>query len=573
MKELRTTLDGRHWTLDDSSRAASRSQPPAGDTDRTSSKSRANVSTATKSHIPSTHASAVTESHIPSIHERAPSRSRATVSPTSITPRVLFQSSAPSPSSSNDPYSSDDGVSPPEATSFADLNSDDDDGNTVILARPEADNDDLNRSFVDDFLPPGFTGSGLLSGSSAILNTAATAVRGATVTAVRQMFSAEHRSQRSTDARVLPDDPNSNDHEQSKDQSFVRDRLPPKEQGPTFEQFAVMQRKYAALKQQMDDILSRQSIEQRNRDIENAIELQLKEAYEKAGMAYTPRSAPVSGPVAPPPTPSVTSHGPRPHEYRISHKSIGYLRPADASHKPFEAIDGEVYVRPLAWLAHLRTKLELRDDDFQYKNQVLQVASECLVGRAAAWWTAIGQRMRNSLLIDYNLELWHQHMQVLCQSKEQTRKEALGRTWRVDQEECWDYVWDKAALFEELELRDRPVGVALITEILDGLPASLARMCRTEFSPNPTVADLTRKLQVLVPRWRKDTGPGRMVALVGLPPLPPDPGMHPCLTGLQPPACTTDLRSRIRMIRPKLVLNLILKPNNPLGATLSRTAG
>ena len=65
-------------------------------------------------------------------------------------------------------------------------------------------------------------------------------------------------------------------------------------------------------------------------------------------------------------------------------------------------------------------------------------------------------------------------------------------------------MWNKAALFEELDPRDRPTGVSLISEILDGLPSSLARMCRTEFSPNPTVSDLTRELQVLVPRWRRD---------------------------------------------------------------------
>lgn len=91
-------------------------------------------------------------------------------------------------------------------------------------------------------------------------------------------------------------------------------------------------------------------------------------------------------------------------------------------------------------------------------------------------------------------------MQVLCQSREQTKREAVGRTWKVDKEECWDYVWLKAALFEELKARDRPTGTALMSEILDGLPVSLARMCRSEFSPNPTVSDLTRELQVLVPR-------------------------------------------------------------------------
>lgn len=39
-------------------------------------------------------------------------------------------------------------------------------------------------------------------------------------------------------------------------------------------------------------------------------------------------------------------------------------------------------------------------------------------------------------------------------------------------------------------------------------------MCRTEFNPNPTVSDLTRELQVLVPRWRRDFAsrePGRFL--------------------------------------------------------------
>lgn len=84
----------------------------------------------------------------------------------------------------------------------------------------------------------------------------------------------------------------------------------------------------------------------------------------------------------------------RPIEYWVSHKSIGFRRPGDASHYPFEAMDGDVFVRPLARLAHLSTKLDLKDD-FNNKNQVLQVASEGLVGHAAAWWTAIGPPVRS----------------------------------------------------------------------------------------------------------------------------------------------------------------------------------
>ena len=56
---------------------------------------------------------------------------------------------------------------------------------------------------------------------------------------------------------------------------------------------------------------------------------------------------------------------------------------------------------------------------------------------------------------------------------------AMAHTWRVGNEKWSDYVWDKAALFEELELHDRPTGVALISEILDGLTSTLARICRT----------------------------------------------------------------------------------------------
>lgn len=270
---------------------------------------------------------------------------------------------------------------------------------------------------------------------------------------------------------------------------------------PTQEQFADMQQKYASIQRQLDDLLSAQSADRRAQAIEDDLELRRKAAYESAGIAYSPRPRLSLSQAGSPRAPNVH----RTVEYRVSHKSIGFLRPADASQHPFEAIAGDVYVRPLAWLAHLSTKLDLKED-FNYKNQVLQVASECLVGRTAAWWTAIGPRMRSILLTDYTLELWHQQIQVLCQSKEQTRKAALSRSWRIDQEECWNYVWDKAALFEELDARDRPTGVALISEILDGLPSSLARMCRSEFSPNPTVSDLTRELQILVPRWRKHFG-------------------------------------------------------------------
>lgn len=153
------------------------------------------------------------------------------------------------------------------------------------------------------------------------------------------------------------------------------------------------------MQRQLEGLVSSQAAVVQARAIEEEVEAHRRTAYESAGLPCPPRVS-----AGTPATPV-----PRNVEYHISHKSIGYLRPADASQRPFEAIEGETYVRPLAWLAHLRTKLELQDD-FQYKNKVLQVASECLVGRAAAWWTAIGQRMRNILLTDYSLEQWHLHI-------------------------------------------------------------------------------------------------------------------------------------------------------------------
>lgn len=398
----------------------------------------------------------------------------------SLPSRILF----PSAESSSSAESHSSAVDPDDSP---------DDGASTILVQP------LGHSFLDDFVPRGISGSDLLAGSTAVIHSTSSALNhtatalNTTAAAVRQMFGSSSDRQAGPKATVGPDDT-----PRARAPGGAPPPAPPP--APTPQQFADLQLRYAALQRRVDELASRQSAEQRARAIDDEIEQRRQAAYEAANIPYSPRRpASPPAPGAPPPL------GPRNMEYRIAHKSIGYLRPADASLKPFEAVDGEVYVRPLAWLAHLRTKLELRDD-FHYKNQVLQVASECLVGRAAAWWTAIGQRMRNMLLADYTLDLWHQHMQVLCQSREQTRKEAKHRSWQVDKEECWDYVWEKAALFEELEPRDRPSGMALISEMLDGLPASLARMSRTEFMPNPTVSELTRELQVLVPRWRKDFG-------------------------------------------------------------------
>lgn len=102
-----------------------------------------------------------------------------------------------------------------------------------------------------------------------------------------------------------------------------------------------------------------------------------------------------------------------------------------------------------------------------------------MTGRAAAWWTAIGQRMKNILLTDYTLKQWNFQMQVLYQSRDLTKKDALARKWKVGKEESRYYVCVKATLFEELDPSDRPVGVALILAILDGHPLTLGRISGT----------------------------------------------------------------------------------------------
>ena len=482
VKELRSTLDGKHWTGAANRKPYRRSQLSAGPS----------VSAGPSGPI-------IPVSDWVDL-SRAPSKPRTTplsVSPAVVQPRVLFPTSH---TTSGDDTSSHDLTS-------VDILSACDELDSTVLHSPSPDDTLHHSSFINDFPPLGLTGNDIVLPSSTILDSAASVVR--------EILSSDHQRAPALSCVVAPSAsdplrpsvtvsdplrPSASSSAprphaaSSASSSLAYTRTPAvDEPPPTREQFREVQRQFVALQRQLEGLVSSQAAVVQARAIEEEVEAHRRTAYESAGLHCPPRVS--AGPPAAP--------VPRNVEYRISHKSIGYLRPADASQRPFEAIEGETYVRPLAWLAHLRTKLELRDD-FQYKNQVLQVASECLVGRAAAWWTAIGQRMLNILLTDYSLVQWHLHIQVLCQSKEQSRKVALARTRRVGKEECWDYVWDKAALFEELQLRDRPTGVALISEILDGLPSTLARMCRIEFAVNPTVSDLTRELQVLVPPWKHE---------------------------------------------------------------------
>ena len=478
VKELHSTLDGKHWTGAAAREPFRRSQLSAGPT------------------APSAPPASVLS--VPDSVElsRAPSKPRiSSVSSCAIQPRVLFPVAEDTPSVGVHSHSTGDDTpsdcADPRPTgantlspvlsladrSSADILSPCDTLDSTVFDSPSLD----QSSFVDDFLPLGLTGNDILLHSSAIIGSAASVVREMFSTGDQRapVLSSVVPPSASTSDPIRPSMPASEPPRSSALRPSVSSSAPPSladprnptvdEPPPTTEQFRVVQRQFAALQRQLAGLVLSEAAAVQARAIEEEVEAHRRTAYESAGLPCPPRASP-----------GLPAAASRTVEYRISHKSIGYLRPADVSQHPFEGIEGETFVHPLAWLAHLRTKLELRDD-FQYKNQVLQVASECLVGRAAAWWTAIGQRMRNILLTNYSLEQWHLHMQVLCQSKEQSRKVALARTWRVGKEDCWDYVWGKAALFEELELRDRPKGVALISEILDGLPPTLARMCRTEF--------------------------------------------------------------------------------------------
>ncbi|KAI5801757.1 hypothetical protein DFH27DRAFT_623203 [Peziza echinospora] len=263
----------------------------------------------------------------------------------------------------------------------------------------------------------------------------------------------------------------------------------------TAAELAALKAEYAVLKAQLATLTSAQSSADKAKQIENDIERRRREAYEAANLPYP-------GPATSPERNDRRSVGIADDNRRISHKSIGYLRPGAYSARSWEATDNDVYVRPMAWLNKLKSRLECHDD-MAWKAKVMEIAAECLQGRAASWWTAIGDRMRTLLRTDYTLELWKTHIQVLCPSKEQMRKDAYERKWDQSHESCLDYVWDKAAMFNELDESSKLSPAALIAEILDGLPVSLAQQSRTEFDARPSVENLCHELQILVPRWER----------------------------------------------------------------------
>ena len=121
------------------------------------------------------------------------------------------------------------------------------DDTTVIHHSPE-------RSFLDDFAPPGLSGSDLIASSTTVLNTTASVIHrtasaiNTTASAVRQMFSSDTtRSHPSAGpARDARDPPPAQDQP-------LRDLDPAP---PSREQFTKLQRQYTTLQRQMNEFVT-----------------------------------------------------------------------------------------------------------------------------------------------------------------------------------------------------------------------------------------------------------------------------------------------------------------------------
>ena len=152
LKELCTTLDGRHWVLDGLKCTTCRSHPPG---------SRPPPSGTEHSHAPL--------KPRPSLHFEPPL----------VPSRVLFLDTSPSLHSGSSPTSS-----PSDSYVNTDLcldpsDSDGSDHTIILQSGPlsrAATSQSSDRSFLDDFVPYSFTGSELLAGFSAVLQSTASAL-------------------------------------------------------------------------------------------------------------------------------------------------------------------------------------------------------------------------------------------------------------------------------------------------------------------------------------------------------------------------------------------------------------
>ncbi|KAI5808673.1 hypothetical protein DFH27DRAFT_634010 [Peziza echinospora] len=275
------------------------------------------------------------------------------------------------------------------------------------------------------------------------------------------------------------------------------------------EEMELLKARIVELETRLRNTESERAKAEKIKTLEAKLEAERKKAYEDAGLTYPGSTAAAPGlptsinlvlPDNFARSARATPVDPEEREYLISHKSIGYLKPSMFDNKSFSAINGDTWTRPYSWLRHLKSKLDAKDS-FAYKAAVMDTACDCLQGRAAAWWTAIGP-LRSQLRADFTLKLWYQHIAVLCPSSEQMRREALARQWAQSSESAMDYVWDKAAMFEETDSK-MPLS-SVIAEVIQGLPSSLARMLRTDLDPNSSLDDLCRELQMVLPKWQRE---------------------------------------------------------------------
>ena len=248
VRQLRSTLDGKHWALDEAKRPFCRSLPPI-DQGRAPVKPRA-LSPA-RDTIPS--------------RVLFPSTSAST---SSGPPPPASSGATPASASSggDPPVSASSGGAPPvilgasalsSVVSAAGSDSAEDDGDgdnaTIIYHSPEP-------SFLDDFAPPGLSGSDLIAGSTAVLQTTASVIHttasaiNTTASAVRHMFSSDPARSRPHDAPP-EDPPPARDPRDARPPRDTRDPFPARDQPPrnhdpnppSREQFTELQRQYATL--------------------------------------------------------------------------------------------------------------------------------------------------------------------------------------------------------------------------------------------------------------------------------------------------------------------------------------
>ena len=171
------------------------------------------------------------------------------------------------------------------------------------------------RSFFDDFLPPGLSSARLIESSGAVTSavtgavtsavtgavasavtgavaSASGAVRTSAVAAVRTIFDPDRidpdRSGPDTpDPDYVDPDRTNPDYFHPDTKSSSTDSSTCDDMAPTQQQFTELQQQYEALKIQMDEMVSRQSADQRARAIDDDSERRRKEAYESAGLPYT----------------------------------------------------------------------------------------------------------------------------------------------------------------------------------------------------------------------------------------------------------------------------------------------